>query len=246
MSATKDGNAEGGEPTSELGEQPTTELRAGDPSLAPVAASLPAGQPLVGAGTPDLCASCGARLLADQRYCVACGERRGKPRFTLPSAGASQSRSPAARTGEARTPRMSASGGFIGVVATLILAMGVGVLIGQNAAGSNAGKQGVTAYIGGGAGAGAGADTSGGADAAAAGDTTTSTGHRSKSASSKAVPKVNTTTVATPPASVAHGAQINGHGATNLPPPTAQQGQSCTNGEAGCQNGQRTGNFFGN
>src|ERR1700722_6408667 len=35
-------------------------------------------------GVPsDRCSSCGAELAVDQRYCVACGQRRGKPRFNL-------------------------------------------------------------------------------------------------------------------------------------------------------------------
>ena len=77
------------------------------------------------------CQSCGAPLAADQRYCLNCGERRGRARFALPQA---KPAAPVAATTTTRPPRQSRiSSGlvFIAFVGTLLLAMGVGVLIGH-------------------------------------------------------------------------------------------------------------------
>jgi hypothetical protein len=38
--------------------------------------------------------------------------------------------------------------------------------------------------------------------------------------------------------------KVLGNG-NNLAPPTVKAGGSCTSGQAGCQNGKFTGNFFG-
>lgn len=77
----------------------------------------------------DRCATCGSPLASDQRYCVTCGERRGKARFSAasPAPGAP---SVAARP-EPRRPRMSSSAALIAGVGVLLLAVGVGVLIGR-------------------------------------------------------------------------------------------------------------------
>jgi hypothetical protein len=88
-------------------------------------------QQLVAATMGDRCVNCGAPLSSDQRYCVHCGERRGKPRFTLPStaspAGAVVPAAPRVR----RRPRPSSGATLVAGVGTLLLAMGVGVLIGH-------------------------------------------------------------------------------------------------------------------
>ena len=39
--------------------------------------------------------------------------------------------------------------------------------------------------------------------------------------------------------------KVLGNSSNNLPPPTSHTGSKCTNGQAGCQNGKFTGNFFG-
>lgn len=104
----------------------------------------PTTQPLVSATAGDRCLSCGTSLSSDQRYCVACGERRGKPRFSLPAGGTAGAPPSAelvvAQTGAAppspRAPRASAGTTIVAGVGTLLLAMGVGVLIGRNSAGN--------------------------------------------------------------------------------------------------------------
>jgi hypothetical protein len=84
----------------------------------------------------DDCASCGARLAPDQRYCVDCGERRGAPRFAF-----MDGRTPAPdlpRTAEPqRRQRPSAGLTLIAGICTLLVAIGVGVLIGRSDGGQD-------------------------------------------------------------------------------------------------------------
>src|ERR1700693_5697303 len=81
----------------------------------------------------DRCANCQAPLAPDQRYCVSCGERRGRARFSDASLAAQtapaavEAPAPASR----RYPRMSSASTLITGVATLLIALGVGVLIGH-------------------------------------------------------------------------------------------------------------------
>jgi hypothetical protein len=78
----------------------------------------------------DRCIECGVPLADDQRYCLECGERNGEPRVPLI---ARSERAPAAATPSAhpRRLRMTPNTGLIAGVGTLLLAMGVGVLIGR-------------------------------------------------------------------------------------------------------------------
>jgi hypothetical protein len=91
-------------------------------------------------GEPNApCRTCGSSLAADQRYCLQCGNRRAEARLpfldilaqrTPPGAG------PAAAGGSAAPPsgtwldRASANATAVAGVACLVLALGVGVLIG--------------------------------------------------------------------------------------------------------------------
>lgn len=92
------------------------------------------------AGSGDNCPSCGASLAPDQRYCLACGHRRGDPRLPFMDAvvfmeSAKQPTPAKAAVAAApppeRRPFMSANASLVAGVATLILAIGVGVLIGR-------------------------------------------------------------------------------------------------------------------
>jgi hypothetical protein len=107
-------------------------------STEPILSSSAASQ-----GTGGACAACGAPLAADQRYCLECGERRPLTseflRSGSPAAPASPPAAPPrpapARGGEARPNSLLTLLAGVGV---LLLAMGVGVLIGR--AGSSGGK----------------------------------------------------------------------------------------------------------
>ena len=92
-------------------------------------------------GEPNApCRSCGSPLAADQRYCLHCGARRAEARLPFldilaqqasPGAGpAAAGRGPAAPPPGIWLGRMSANAAAVAGVACLLLALGVGVLIG--------------------------------------------------------------------------------------------------------------------
>ena len=91
--------------------------------------------PTLGAqGEP--CASCGAPLAADQRYCLECGTRRAEARLAFrdiltgpaPPPGAAPPGAPA----PADPPPARAGLAFLAGLLCLLVALGVGVLIGRS------------------------------------------------------------------------------------------------------------------
>lgn len=95
---------------------------------------------LAATSSGDSCPSCGKPLAADQRYCLECGHRRGDPRLPFMDAvvfmEAINKPQTAVATkaagGAGSKPRgLSANSALIAGIATLVLAIGVGVLIGQ-------------------------------------------------------------------------------------------------------------------
>lgn len=98
------------------------------------------------AGATELCASCGAPLADDQRYCLECGERRAPISSVLlggPAPGGSRQPAPAGAPPSGPPPAEhlapagadARSGSTVTVIAgvgVLLLAMGVGVLIGRS------------------------------------------------------------------------------------------------------------------
>jgi hypothetical protein len=201
-------------------EQPTREL-----------AAAPA------TGAEDRCANCGAALATDQRYCVECGERRGQSRFPGTQA-ATEVRTVRRRSaGGPRTQRMSSGATLIAGVGVLLLAIGLGVLIGHlghtNTSTTRAAAAPTIVTVQG-----------GGAGTTAASTPTTTTAKTPKLSG-----KLKKAAAATAPPSAA--VQKKGQAAAgkvlgnakNLAPPTVTNGQSCTG--AGCQGGKFTGNFFG-
>jgi hypothetical protein len=111
------------------------------PAGAPEAAGAP--KPV---GAPEVCRGCAASLADDQRYCLECGERRTPMSSVLlggPPAGAADQRTPrrppdvpSATSGT--DAGRGAAATVIAGVGVLLLAMGVGVLIGRSGGG---GKQ---------------------------------------------------------------------------------------------------------
>jgi hypothetical protein len=108
-------------------DDPTQRMPALDPAVPFSTAASATGQ---------LCTNCGATLAADQRYCLECGERHGEPRLPVMSGRPD----PAATTitsttlgGGSRLGRRGASANtaLIAGVGTLLVALGVGVLIGR-------------------------------------------------------------------------------------------------------------------
>jgi hypothetical protein len=97
-------------------------------TLAPAGGSGTTVSLIGGSVATDRCAECGAALAPDQRYCVVCGTRRGRPRFTM------QQPAPAPAPGGAKPARRGgswSSATLLAGVAALLLAVGVGVLIGH-------------------------------------------------------------------------------------------------------------------
>jgi hypothetical protein len=75
------------------------------------------------------CDACGTPMAPDQRYCIECGTRRGKPRFALQPAGSGDRpvERPAASTGGRPSTMILIAG-----IVTVLLALGVGFLIGKS------------------------------------------------------------------------------------------------------------------
>ena len=186
-------------------------------------ASIPSG---------ERCTNCQAPLASDQRYCVNCGERRGRSRFSAESFMSSAAPETAPAPVRApRRPRASSGATLLAGVATLLVAMGVGVLIGHDS--GNSPNKTVAAgapqviNVGGGSGSGSGSSSS----------------TKGKKSKAKKVKVVHVTKKVAAKATAAAAKVLGGSKA--LAPATVQPGGACTNGQAGCQNGKFTGNFFG-
>jgi hypothetical protein len=189
---------------------------------------------LVAPAVGDRCITCDAPLVSDQRYCLRCGERRGKAPFSFQQLVAPPAPSPVAPAAP-RRPRASSGATLVAGIATLLLAMGVGVLIGHN--GNNNARQAAAppqVITVGGAGAGASnASNQGSAKQAK---------QNAKSAAKVKAPKVVITKQVQQQAA-ASAAKVLGGGAPKQP--TIQPGQTCVAGQQGCTGGKFTGNFFG-
>jgi len=169
----------------------------------------------------EQCSACGAAMASDQRYCVECGERNGPARVPLTNDPAQRTQQAPAARNLPRRPRASANSTLIAGVGLLLLAMGIGVLIGRS--GANTSVKSPPAQIVTVAGAGA-ATSSPAATAPTSSPAATPTSKSAKTpaaTTAKPVKKAPTTPL---PKAVKVGSK--GHG-------------------PGYQNGHFTGNFFG-
>lgn len=200
------------------------------PDLSPVTVEL------------EACGSCGAAMASDQRYCLECGQRRGDPRLPFMDAvvlmeAVKQARQPppAPQPPKRKRSGISPNAALITGIGTLLLALGIGVLIGHSGshevAQTAAAPQVIT--VGGGgeeavSSASKGKSSSGGGKASKA---------KIKQQKQKALQE-----------SEAHPAAeevLKPAGNVDLPPATVKPGDKCKSGEAGCEGGEFTGNFFG-
>jgi hypothetical protein len=212
------------------------------------------------AGSGESCPNCGAGMSSDQRYCLNCGNRRGDPRLPFMDAvvfmeamsgppGGAAAAPPPQPPAESK-PRFNASATLIAGIATLILAVGVGVLIGQSgndgSAPAAAAKPTVI-QVGGSGGGEEVAETTEGAAAAKGnakkgGGKKAAKGKASPKQAKKAEAKAETGSSGT---SKAVESVIKPENGVKIAPPEQKLGGSCEEGTAGCEGGKFEGNFFG-
>jgi hypothetical protein len=188
----------------------------------------------------DVCGSCRVPLAGDQRYCLECGGRRGDPR--LPFMDAVVLMDAVKQPPQAPPPAKKKRGGggispnaaLIAGVGVLLLALGIGVLIGrsghQEVAQTAAAPQ--VIEVGGG-----GEEAT--ASSGKGGKTTTGGGNtdlKSKKQKEAALKEAEKHPAAEEVLKPADGVK--------LPPSTVKPGDSCEPGAAGCEDGEFTGNFF--
>ena len=125
----------------------------------------------------------------------------------------------------------------------LLLAVGLGVLIGDAGKAPAPSKPSAPVTIvqqGGGGTTAAATTTTGSTPTAAPAHVNSASLTRKAQAKLKAV----TASKAVQQKAVQAAGKVLGN-SNNLPPPTSTVGSSCSSGQAGCQNGKFTGNFFG-
>lgn len=191
-------------------------------------------------------------MATDQRYCLECGLRRGDPRLPFMDAvvfmdairqpaQAETDPLPPAPKRERRLP-ISANASLIAGVGTLLLALGIGVLIGKTGEGGavNTAATPSVIRVGGGAET---ASTEAGGGAAGSG-AKAGAGGAAKGSANKAKSKAKLATDGSGTTKAA-AEVLKPSGDVKLPPPTVQKGGSCEAGAAGCNGGEFTGEFFG-
>jgi hypothetical protein len=215
-----------------------------------------ANSPLVattGTTSGDACPSCGSHMAPDQRYCLECGNRRGDPRLPFmdavvfmeavkaPPQSAAAATPPAPRS-EKRSS-ISANASLIAGVGTLLLALGIGVLIGKTgeSSSSNAGAAPSVIRVGGGTG-GETASTETSSETAGGGKK----GGATASAGSAAVKAKAKEKAATGASGTSKAAEevLKPTGDVKFAPETIEKGESCEEGAAGCEGGKFNGSFF--
>jgi hypothetical protein len=105
-------------------------------------------------GVPgDACTTCGSALSPDQRYCLSCGTRRSGANLHFQQILAAEAAAQAPAVGTAQAAGGAGTGGTaprssmpaLASIACLLLALGVGVLIGKS--GSGSGSAGTTQAV---------------------------------------------------------------------------------------------------
>ena len=219
---------------------------------------------LVAGTVGDRCVNCGAPLSSDQRYCVVCGERRGAPRFSLPATTVVEETvtTSSMPPKPPRSARFGSGTTLIAGVATLLLAILVGVLIGHNTANNqktvaagptkiikvNAGgvapsSSGSTVPSGSGASSSAGSSASSSGGGSGGGHSKANAGgSKGKSKAPKKAPAVTKKQAA-----AQQQAATKVLGGSSTPPPTVTVGQKAPKGTPGVnkKTGKFDGSFFG-
>jgi len=226
---------------------PTNGLNAhASPTPGPHLAPEPAPQPPAPAApthslaqSGEQCPSCSAHVAADQRYCLHCGARCGDPRLPFMSAvtfmdamkapaGAGASSPPPRRQQRRMSPNMA----LFATIGVLLLAMGVGVLIGRSGNHSVAtAPQAAPIYIHGGGGE---------------SEVTPPESGKSNGKGGGATAKVSKKGLQKE-ANTQEGANkfLHTDPSVELAKPKIKVGGKCKEGTAGCDGEEFTGKFFG-
>jgi hypothetical protein len=164
-------------------------------------------------------------MASAQRYCIECGQRRGPARVPLADGLAPRGQDTTAAPRPRRRPRVPIDSTLIAGIGTLLLAMGIGVLIGRsgNSTAAKSPRVEVVTVAGGGGAASSGAATGATATPPAAGSGSSSTKSGGAHSAASATRTSKRPAVA-PPKTVTVGSPGRG---------------------PGYQNGHFTGNFFG-
>ncbi len=216
-----------------------TEIAPSQPGIPPAPSEPEPATPQIHAATVqggDQCASCGALLAADQRYCLECGQRRGDPR--LPFMDAVVLMDAVQRPAQAPPPPakkkrsgISPNAALITGIGTLLLALGIGVLIGRTGNHEVAQTAAAPQII----------KVGGGEAESATASTAKTTGGGAAKAKTKKQKEAAEKAAEAHPAAEEVIKPVNG---VKLAPPKTQVGDPCSNDQAGCSNGKFEGNFF--
>lgn len=187
----------------------------------------------------DQCPSCGAALAADQRYCLECGQRRGDPRLPFMDAvvlmdAVRQPQQPPPPPPKKKRAGISPNAALIAGVGTLLLALGIGVLIGRSGPQEVAQTAAPAQIIKVGGGSGETEATASKGKATTGGGAANAKTKKQKAAALKQAEAHPAAEEVLKPA-----------GDVKLAPPTVKPGDKCEAGAAGCEGGEFTGNFFG-
>lgn len=243
------------------GEPKTAPLHVAPPSAQPAAGGVApdhsVAPPAIGSTPGDACPTCGAQMAIDQRYCLNCGHRRGEPRLPFMDAVVfmnAMSQPPEEQATAAAPPPppqktgLSPSTTLVAGIATLVLAVGVGVLIGRsgdNGSAPVANQQPQIIRVGG-SGEGGGEEAATETNAGGKEAKTEGGGKKSKGkggAKGKKAPEEDVGASGTSKA--AEEVLKPSADAKPLPPPTTKVGEKCEKGTAGCSDsGEFNGSFF--
>jgi hypothetical protein len=194
----------------------------------------------------EQCPSCGSLLVPDQRYCLECGHRRGDPRLPFmdavvfmdavkqPKAEAKSTPQPVAKD---RRPLMSANASLVAGIGTLVLAIGVGVLIGRSGESGSAPAAAAPQII----------KVGGGSETASTAEPEAEASAGKKGKGGKGVSKNATKKAQTGQSGATKATEevFKPASGVKLAEPEVEKGGKCESGAAGCENGEFTGNFFG-
>ncbi len=200
--------------------------------------ATPVHSPMVSA-TGERCPTCGSVVAADQRYCLECGQRQGEPRLPFMDATtfmetSAQRRRPAPPPPpRPRKQRVSPNAALIAGVGTLLLAMGIGVMIGRSGNQTPASTAAAPQII-----------KVGGGEATTATAATADTGGKAGSKKKSGGGKGGDETGASGQTAAAESVLKPTAAAGKLPPPVVKPGDKGS-GRGYNKSGEFDGNFFG-